>query len=40
VPVVCTPRGGARSVRLELQRDWETEVADEALLEKISEARE
>ena len=40
VPVVCTPRGGARSVRLELETDWEKRVSDEVLVEKISAARE
>ncbi|HEX8311232.1 MAG TPA: hypothetical protein VF614_07950 [Chthoniobacteraceae bacterium] len=40
VPVVCTPRGGARSVRLELATDWETSVSDDALVEKISAARD
>lgn len=34
--VVCTPSGGARSVRLELQGDWETSYSDEALLSEIS----
>lgn len=39
VPVVCTPRGGARSVRLDLSAEWETELSDESLLEKIAVAQ-
>ena len=34
--VVCTPSGGAKSVRLELQGEWETSYSDEALLEEIA----
>ena len=33
--VVCTPSGGAKSVRLELPRDWEKSMPDESLLEAI-----
>lgn len=33
--VVCTPSGGAKSVRVELPGDWEAEVPDEALVEAI-----
>lgn len=33
--VVCTPSGGAKSVRVELPGDWEEEVPDEALAEAI-----
>ena len=33
--VVCTPSGGAKSVRLKLQGDWETSYSDEALLNEI-----
>ncbi|MBD1924234.1 hypothetical protein H6F77_24645 [Microcoleus sp. FACHB-831] len=33
--VVCTPSGGAKSVRLELQGEWESSYSDEALLEQI-----
>ncbi len=36
--VVCTPSGGARSVRLELQGEWETSYSDEALLSEIESA--
>lgn len=35
VHVVCTPSGGAKSVRLELSADWEEQSADEALLDAI-----
>jgi hypothetical protein len=31
VRVVCTPSGGARSVRVELPRDWETASEGEIL---------
>ncbi|HEV2915350.1 MAG TPA: hypothetical protein VGX92_18870 [Pyrinomonadaceae bacterium] len=40
VRVVCTPSGGARSVRLELPEDWESSLDDEKLLRKIEEHRE
>lgn len=41
VHVVCTPGGGAKSVRLELPVGWEEDLADEALLEAIrSQARD
>ena len=33
--VICTPSGGAKSVRLELPDGWEVSVGDEALLEAI-----
>jgi hypothetical protein len=33
--VVCTPSGGAKSLRLELPEDWETGLSDEALLNAI-----
>jgi hypothetical protein len=29
--VVCTPDGGARSVRVQLPGQWETGISDEAL---------
>jgi hypothetical protein len=35
VHVVCTPSGGATSVRLKLPADWEEKLQDEALLESI-----
>jgi hypothetical protein len=33
--VVCTPSGGAKSVRVELPGDWETALSDEELLRVI-----
>jgi hypothetical protein len=33
--VVCTPSGGARSVRLELGDAWEAELSDDQLLAAI-----
>ncbi len=33
--VVCTPSGGAKSVRLELPSGWEEGVPDEELVEAI-----
>ncbi|MBD2531969.1 hypothetical protein H6G97_21215 [Nostoc flagelliforme FACHB-838] len=33
--VVCTPSGGAQSVRLKLKGKWEEEYSDEALLKEI-----
>lgn len=38
--VVCTPSGGAKSVRLELPKDWETSYGDEELLGEIEARRE
>lgn len=35
VPVVCTPDGGAQSVRLRLPKDWMKGIPDEELLNKI-----
>lgn len=37
--VVCTPSGGAKSVRVELPGDWETGLSDEALLEALHAQR-
>lgn len=33
--VVCTPSGGAKSVRVELPGDWEQGLSDEELLRAI-----
>jgi hypothetical protein len=33
--VVCTPSGGAQSVRIELPGDWERNTSDEELLDLI-----
>ena len=38
--VVCTPSGGAKSVRLKLQGEWETSYSDEALLREIEAQRQ
>ena len=35
VHVVCTPSGGAHSVRIELPSKWEEALSDEALVERI-----
>jgi hypothetical protein len=35
VDVICTPSGGARSVRLTLAADWEASVPDEDLLARV-----
>ncbi len=40
VPVVCTPRGGAQSVRLQLPLDWLEQLEDEELLQQILQAQE
>ena len=39
VPVVCTPSGGAQSVRVELPRDWRESIDDAALLRAIAAGR-
>jgi hypothetical protein len=39
VPVVCTPSGGAQSVRLELTHDWATTLSDDDLLAEIQARR-
>ncbi|MCJ8165071.1 hypothetical protein MKJ04_09465 [Pontibacter sp. E15-1] len=39
VPVVCTPSGGAQSVRIELPKNWLEDTTDEALLASIAEAQ-
>ncbi len=36
--VVCTPSGGAKSVRLKLKGDWENEYSDEELVHAIENA--
>lgn len=38
VAVVCTPGGGAGTVRLELSPGWEAGMSDEALLAAIRDA--
>jgi hypothetical protein len=37
--VVCTPSGGAQTVRLELEGGWEEGLSDEELLKRIEAAR-
>ena len=37
--VVCTPSGGAQTVRLELEGGWEESLSDEELLKKIESAQ-
>jgi hypothetical protein len=39
VPVVCTPRGGAQTVRLELKSDWSDQLSDDELLDTIAAAK-
>lgn len=36
VPVVCTPSGGAETMRVRLAAGWEETVSDEALLAAIA----
>lgn len=38
IPVVCTPSGGAKSVRLQLPLNWLEQLPDEELLKKIHTA--
>ncbi|WP_376098522.1 hypothetical protein ACE7GA_08770 [Roseomonas sp. CCTCC AB2023176] len=38
VHVVCTPSGGARSVRVQLPEDWETSLGDEEIAAAIAAA--
>lgn len=35
VTVICTPNGGAQTVRLELATDWETALSDDELADAI-----
>ncbi|OON71172.1 hypothetical protein B0919_02050 [Hymenobacter sp. CRA2] len=39
VPVVCTPSGGAQTVRLELSKDWLDNLSDDELKRAIQEAQ-
>ncbi|TGE26511.1 hypothetical protein E5K02_17105 [Hymenobacter metallicola] len=39
VPVVCTPSGGAQTVRLELAKDWLDNLSDEELVNAIQAAQ-
>ena len=40
VAVVCTPQGGAQSVRVELPTDWEESASDETIVAAIGAARD
>lgn len=40
IPVVCTPSGGAQSVRLALPKNWMEALSEEELLVKINAAQE
>ena len=40
VAVVCTPRAGAQSVRLELPKGWAEELDDDDLLREVATARD
>ncbi len=39
VSVVCTPSGGAQTVRLQLPANWFKAISDEELTQKIEEAQ-
>ncbi|HEX8426148.1 hypothetical protein [Hymenobacter sp.] len=39
VPVVCTPSGGAQTVRLELNKEWFDNLSDEELVDAIAAAQ-
>jgi hypothetical protein len=39
VTVVCTPSGGAQTVRLQLPKDWMEQLLDEELASKITAAQ-
>lgn len=39
IPVVCTPSGGAQSVRLSLPGDWHAAMSDDDLLAAIVAGR-
>jgi hypothetical protein len=36
VPVVCTPSGGAQTVRIKVSGDWSEKLSDEDLLNEIA----
>ena len=40
VPVICTPGGGAQTVRLRLPANWMEGLSDKEILDKISENKE
>jgi len=39
VEVICTPSGGAQTVRLKLKKEWAETLSDEDLLSKIQSSR-
>lgn len=39
VTVVCTPSGGAQTVRIQLQSDWQETLDDETLIQKITDSK-
>ena len=39
VTVVCTPTGGAQTVRLDLDENWEEQMTDEMLTEAIGNSQ-
>ena len=39
VDVICTPSGGAQTVRLKLNKEWADTLSDEELLKKIESGR-
>ncbi len=40
VPVVCTPGGGAQTVRTKLPGDWINQLSDDELLSKIESEKQ
>jgi len=40
VSVVCTPNGGAQTVRINLNKNWEDQLAEEDLLEAIKKQKD
>ncbi|MFC5557207.1 hypothetical protein [Methylobacterium iners] len=38
LPVTCTPRSGAQSVRLQLPGDWDERLSDDDLVRAIEDA--
>lgn len=36
VPVVCTPSGGAQTVRIKVNPDWVQKLSDEELVKQIT----
>jgi hypothetical protein len=38
VPVVCTPSGGAQTVRINLASNWNDTLSDQELLDRINKS--